>query len=549
MAPPARMTLGALLDGVAARHGQVTAILDLPSGTSLTYAQFKEQSDHLAKGLIDLGLEQGQHLALWAPNLPAWLVCQYGAAKAGLVLTNLETGISDKDLLYKLAQSDARCLVMHPGEDQAAWRTLLAVAPEAATAAPGKLESPPLPNLRHLVFMGSAPMDNGLTLEALLDRGRALPDQDLAQRTAQLDCDQVASLFYTSGTTGAPKGVMNTHFGLINPSLAGAANQGLSAGDRLCLSVPLFHMFGSICAALAGICAGSTIVIPSRMPQPQAILEAVAGQGCTAIYGPPTAFIALMDLPAYGQADLSSLRTGIMAGAQCPLELMKRVVHEMGVSGILVGFGQTEASSWVSLTSPDDPLELRVSTVGRPVPGVEIKILDPTSGRACPPGEVGELCARGFNMTGYYKNPAATHSALDPDGWLHTGDLASQDQEGYIRVAGRLKEVIRRAGRVVFPTEIEEVLFTHPKVNNAQVFGAPHDQLGEVVVAWIKLEAGAQADAAEIAAHLAQHLPADKLPNHIQFVEQYPMTPLGKIQKFRMRELFVEAGGQRDGGE
>jgi fatty-acyl-CoA synthase len=338
---------------------------------------------------------------------------------------------------------------------------------------------------------------------------------------------------------------MSTHFGIINTTLASANNQKITEKGRLCLSVPLSHMFGCVCVTLASVIKGAALVIPSETFDPPKILEAIEREQCTAIYGSPGAFIALMGDPQYRAANVKSLRTGIMGGAQCPMEVMKKVVDEMGVREIVIGYGQTESSSWITMTRPDDALELRVSTVGRPLPHVEAKIIDPISGDEVPTdgNAVGEICARGFNMKGYYKMPSATANAIDSGGWLHTGDLGSMDANGYVRTAGRLKEVINKGGEAIFPTEIEEVLFRHPKISNAQVFGVPDKELGEEVAAWIKLEEEVEATEEEIRQYCKERLPNSHLPRYIKFIREFPTTPLGKVQKFKMREMAVEEYG------
>jgi fatty-acyl-CoA synthase len=355
--------------------------------------------------------------------------------------------------------------------------------------------------------------------------------------------DDVVTLLYTSGTTGAPKGVMSTHYGILNTTLASAENQKLTGSDRLCLSVPLSHMFGCVCITLAAVIKGATLIIPSETFEPRRILEAIEKERCTAIYGSPSAFIALMEDPKYQSFDLKSLRTGIMGGAQCPMEVMKKVVDEMGVREIVIGYGLTESSSWITETRPDDPLELRVSTVGRPLPNVEVKMVDPGTGEEVPLGSAGELCARGLNMKGYYKMPAATEKAIDREGWLHSGDLGTMDEKGYVRMTGRLKEVINKGGEVIYPTEIEEVLFAHPKISNAQIFGVPDKISGEEVAAWIKLEEGASVTEDEILQYCKKRLPDSHLPRYIKFVSEFPMTPLGKVQKFKMREMASKEYG------
>ncbi|MFH1034558.1 MAG: AMP-binding protein [Pseudomonadota bacterium] len=536
-------TLGELLDRVALQAPQRQALVDLPGGARMTYARFRQEAEDLARGFMALGLEPGQHLALWSPNRPEWLIAWFAAAKAGLVLTSVDMGASSQQLAYVLGQSRARCLILAPGlAGDEYLATLGQVCPELVLPAPQGLACEALPDLDRVVVMeglGGLPA-GALSWTGLKALGKTVEPAALAKRQAALPPDAPATLLYTSGTTGAPKGVLSSHHGLLGTSAFGAANQLLSGQDRLCLSVPLCHMFGCVCVALAGIMAGATLVIPWRAADPAATLAAVASERCSALYGPPTSFIAMMELPQYRQLELKSLRTGIMAGAQCPIEVMRRVVEEMGVTYILNGYGQTEASSWIAQTRPHDPLELRVSTVGRAIEGVELKIIDPASGQDLEAGQVGEICARGYNMLGYYQMPAATHAALDPLGWLHTGDLGSLDEAGYLRISGRLKEVIRRGGRIIFPAAVEEVLFTHPAINNAQVFGVDHDELGEEVACWIRLEKGASLSADQVRAFLAGKVPDSHLPTHYKFVEGFPMTPVGKIQKFRLREMFAQ---------
>ncbi|HUL29848.1 MAG TPA: AMP-binding protein, partial [Thermodesulfobacteriota bacterium] len=416
------------------------------------------------------------------------------------------------------------------------------LCPEVKQAVPGQLNCRALPQLRNVTVLSDQTFEGMFRWKTILEMGKDVPDRTLAERQASCREDHVVTILYTSGTTGAPKGVMSTHSGIINTTLASADNQRLTEKDKLCLSVPLFHMFGCVCVTLASVIKGATLIIPAETFDPSKILDAIKRERCTAIYGSPSAFIALMGDPGYRASDMKSLRTGIMGGAQCPMEVMKRVVGEMGVREIVVGYGQTESSSWVTMTRPDDALELRVSTVGRPLPNVAVKIIDPSSGDEVSgdAGAVGEICAKGFNMEGYYKMPAATAHAVDPEGWLHTGDLGSMDVNQYARTAGRLKEVIKKGGEVVFPTEIEEVLFRHPQISNAQIFGVPDKDLGEEVAAWIKLGEGATTTEEEIRQYLKEVLPISHHPRYIKFVREFPTTPLGKVQKFKMREMVVE---------
>jgi fatty-acyl-CoA synthase len=419
------------------------------------------------------------------------------------------------------------------------------LCPEVKGTSPGKLNSKALPELKNIILVSDRASAGMFLWKEILDMGKGVPDKMLAERQVSCQKDHIVTILYTSGTTGAPKGVMSTHFGIINTTLASANNQKITEKGRLCLSVPLSHMFGCVCVTLASVIKGAALVIPSETFDPPKILEAIEREQCTAIYGSPGAFIALMGDPQYRAANVKSLRTGIMGGAQCPMEVMKKVVDEMGVREIVIGYGQTESSSWITMTRPDDALELRVSTVGRPLPHVEAKIIDPISGDEVPMdgNAVGEICARGFNMKGYYKMPSATANAIDSGGWLHTGDLGSMDANGYVRTAGRLKEVINKGGEAIFPTEIEEVLFRHPKISNAQVFGVPDKELGEEVAAWIKLEEEVEATEEEIRQYCKERLPNSHLPRYIKFIREFPTTPLGKVQKFKMREMAVEEYG------
>jgi fatty-acyl-CoA synthase len=541
-----RKTVGDLLDEVALKVSEKEALVDLSLGERFSYKEFVAAVNQTAKGFLKLGLKQGDHLALWSPNRWEWTVTQFALAKIGVVLVSIDINCKIEQLEYFLRQSDSRSLVMAEGMKGSEYMDMIRqLCPEVKEAIPGKLAARTLPELRNIILLSGRTFGGMFQWKEILDMGRDVPDKMLAERQASCREDHIVTILYTSGTTGAPKGVMSTHFGIIKTTLASAENQRITEKDRLCLSVPLSHMFGCVCVTVASVIKGATLVIPSETFDPPRILEAIEKERCTAIYGSPSAFLALMGDPRYRASDVKSLRTGIMGGAQCPMEVMKKVVGEMGVREIVIGYGQTESSSWITMTRPDDDLELRVSTVGRPLPHVEAKIIDPISGSEVPMdgNAVGEICARGFNMKGYYKMPSATTNAIDSGGWLHTGDLGSMDRSGYVRTAGRLKEVINRGGEVLFPTEIEEVLFRHPKISNAQVFGVPDKELGEEVAAWIKLGEGVTANEEEIRQYCKEKLPASHLPRYIKFVREFPTTPLGKVQKFKMREAATEEYG------
>jgi len=541
---PLRTTISDLLDDVVSRFPENEALVDVSKGIRLTYRDFLNRVNELAKGFLKLGIKKGDHLALWAPNRWEWMVTQFAVAKIGVVLISVDTNYQLQQLEYLLRQSDSRALVMTEGLRGSEYVEIIhQLLPEIGGASPEPLNSAMLPELKHLILMSDRRLDGMLNWKEVIEMGREVHDQVLAEQQRSCHDEDVITLLYTSGTTGAPKGVMSMHFGIINTSVASAEIQKLAEKDRLCLSVPLSHMFGCVCITLAGVSKGATLVIPSETFDPRKVLEAIQKERCTAIYGSPSAFIAMMEDPQYQPSHLKSLRTGIMGGAQCPMEVMKRVVEEMGAREIVIGYGLTESSSWITETRPDDPLGLRVSTVGKPLPNVEVKMIDPRTGEEAPPGSVGELCARGLNMKGYYKMPAATEKALDKEGWLHTGDLGMMDEKGYVRMTGRLKEVIQKGGETIYPTEIEEVFFSYPGVSNVQIFGVPDKALGEEVAAWIKLEEGATVTEEEILKYSKEKLPESHLPRYIKFVKEFPMTPLGKIQKFKMREMAAKEYG------
>ncbi len=536
-----RITVGHLLDEVVSKFPENKALIDLPKGERYSYREFLRMVNQLAKGFLRLGIKKGEHLALWAPNRSEWIMTEFAIAKIGAILISIDTNCQPQQLEYLLKQSDSKSLVMTEGLNGSEYIEMIQkICPEINDSIPGQLNSPTLPELKNLFLISGQSCPGMLNWREILEMGREVPDHILTERQGSCHEDDVVTVLYTSGTTGAPKGVMSTHFGIINTTLTSAENQKLTEEDRFCLSVPLSHMFGCVCITLAAVIKGATIVIPSETFNPRKILEAIEKEGCTAIYGSPNAFIALMEDPQYPSFNLQSLRTGIMGGAQCPMEVMRKVVDEMGAKEIVIGYGQTEASSWITQTDPDDPLELRVSTVGRALPNVEVKIIDSVSGQEVRRGVVGEICAKGFNMKGYYKMPAATSHAIDSDGWLHTGDLGTMDDEGYIRTAGRLKEVIIKRGETIYPTEIEEVLFSHPKILNVQVFGVPDKGVGEEIAAWIKLEEGTTVTEDEIIQYCQGKVPDSHLPRYIKFVKEFPMTPLGKIQKFKMREIEIK---------
>jgi len=538
------IAVGDLLDEVALRFPEREALVDIMKGKRYSYREFLNRVNQMAKGLLKLGLKQGEHVSLWAPNLSEWIITEFAIAKIGAVLISIDTNAHLHQLEYLLKQSDSKCLIMAEGLQGSEYVEMIRqLCPEISNSIPGQLNCEILPELKNIILISDQTSPGMFSWKEILKVEKDVSDGLLTERQRLCRYDDVITILYTSGTTGIPKGVMSTHFGITNTTLASAEVQKLTEKDRLCLSVPLSHMFGCVCITLAGVIKGATLVIPSETFNPRKVLEAIEKEQCTAIYGSPSAFIAMMEDPQYQTFNLESLRTGIMGGAQCPMEVMKRVVEEMGAREIVIGYGQTESSSWVTETRPDDSLELRVSTVGKSLPNVEVKIIDTATGGEMLRGSVGEICARGLNMKGYYKMPAATANAIDSEGWLHTGDLGTMDKEGYVRMSGRLKEVINKAGESIYPSEIEEVLFSHPKIINVQVFGVPDKKMGEEVAVWIKLEEGATTTENEILQYLIEKFPPSQHPRYLKFVQEFPMTPLGKVQKFKMREMAIKEYG------
>jgi fatty-acyl-CoA synthase len=536
-----RITLGDLLDEVASKFPENEALVDIPKGKRYSYEEFLKVVNQMAKGLLRLGVKQGERLALWAPNLSEWIITEFAIGKIGAVLISVDTNYQLQQLEYLLRQSDSRSLIMTEGLKGSEYIEMIRqLCPEVNHSIPGQLNCDTLPELKNLILISNRAYPGMLNWGEIPDMGKDVPDSMLAERQSSCHDDDVVTIIYTSGTTGTPKGVMSTHFGIINNSVATAENQKLTEKDRLCLSVPLFLMFGCITITLTAVSKGATLVIPSKTFDTRSILEAIEKERCTAVYGSPNTFIGLMEDLQYQTFDIKSLRTGFMGGALCPGEVMKKVMEDMGVREIVIGYGQTEASGLITETHPDDPLELRFSTLGRPLPNVEVKIVDTKTGEEVPTGVIGEICSRGFNMKGYYKMPAATANTIDSEGWLHTGDLGTMDNEGYVRTTGRLKEVINRGGRMIYPTEIEEILFSHPKILNAQVFGVPNKKIGEEVAAWIKLEEEATATEDDIIQYCKRRLPDSHIPRYVKFVKEFPMTPSGKVQKFKMREVATE---------
>jgi fatty-acyl-CoA synthase len=543
-----KTTIGDLLDRQAERFGERDALVHVEHGVRFSYAEFRAECDRVAKGLLALGVQKGEHVGIWATNYPEWVVAQFATAKIGAVLVTINPSYRTHELEYLLKQSDVATLLLVERFKSSDYVAMLnELIPELRGAAPGQLVSPKFPRLRRVVLVGAAAQPGMLQWADLAQLGAGVSDAELARRQAACDPDDVINIQYTSGTTGFPKGAQLTHFNVVADASYIAECMKFSEQDRLCIPVPFYHCFGCVLGTLCCVTRGAAMVIPAEYFDPLKTLAAVEQERCTGLHGVPTMFIAELQHPDFARFSFPALRTGIMAGSPCPIEVMKQVVERMGASEITIAYGQTESSPVITQTRTDDPIELRVSTVGRALPNVEVKIVDPETGAEVPTGGQGELCTRGFIvMKGYYNMPEATAKAIDSDGWLHTGDLATMDERGYCKITGRLKDMIIRGGENVYPREIEEFLYTHPKVADVQVVGVPDLKYGEEIMAWVKLKEGQSATAEEIREFCRGKIAHFKVPRYVKFVSDFPMTVTGKIQKYKMRDTAVEELGLHD---
>jgi fatty-acyl-CoA synthase len=537
------LTVGGLLDLVAGRRPDDEALVYADRDLRYTYREFKEVVEECARALMALGLENGDHVAVWGQNVPEWVTLQFATGKMGAVLVTVNPAYKAHELEYVLDQSDAAALFLTEGIRGADFLKILREAvPELADARDRELSLEDLPYLRHVVLMGGDPPENMpvMSIDEFLERGREVSEEELRERQDSLDAQDVINMQYTSGTTGFPKGVQLTHANIVKNAFSIGECMKLGPEDRVCIPVPFFHCFGCVLGTLNTVTHEGTMV-PVESFDAEKVLQAVDQERCTAVLGVPTMFIAELDHPDFDQYDTSSLRTGIMAGSPCPMEVMKRVVDVMGASEITIAYGQTESSPVITQTRTDDPLELRVSTVGRTLPGVEVRIVNIDTGEDCGPGEQGELWTRGYLvMRGYYKMEDKTAEVIDEDGWLHTGDLAVMDENGYVRITGRAKDMIIRGGENIYPREIEEFLYTHPDVSDVQVYGVPDEKYGEQIAAAIKKRQDSNLTEEDVKEFCRENIAYYKVPEYVDFVEEYPMTASGKIQKYKLREAAVE---------
>ena len=534
-------TIGQAFDQTVARYPDNEALVVRHQALRYTWQQLAEAVDLHARALLALGLKTGDRLGVWAPNCAQWCISQFASAKIGVILVNINPAYRVSELEYVLKQSGCQWLVCAGAFKTSDYHAMLqALAPELAEQSIGHLQSERLPDLRGVISLDLQPPPGFLPWSQLAALGAATTSGQLAERQASLHSGQPVNIQYTSGTTGFPKGATLSHHNILNNGYMVGESLGLTAGDRLVIPVPLYHCFGMVMGNLGCMTHGGTMIYPNDAFDPLLTLKAVAEEKATALYGVPTMFIAMLDQPLRGDFDLSSLRTGIMAGATCPIEVMRRVINEMHMAQVQIAYGMTETSPVSLQTGPSDELELRVTTVGRTQPQLESKIID-EAGNVVPCGAVGELCTRGYSvMLGYWNNPKGTADAIDADGWMHTGDLAAMDEQGYVRIVGRNKDMIIRGGENIYPRELEEFFFTHPAVADVQVIGIPCSRYGEEIVAWIKFHPGHSASEQELQAWCKERIAHFKTPRHFKFVEEFPMTVTGKIQKFRMREISIE---------
>ena len=537
-------TIGTNFDRAVAQWGERPALIVRQQGVRWSYAELGAKVDALAAGLLALGLEPGDRVGIWSPNNAEWVVTQYATAKAGIILVNINPAYRLSELEYVLNKVGCRALITATRFKTSDYVGMInTLAPEISAGAPGQWRAAKLSALEMVIEISGVPMPGMIAFDAVYAMGKAAQRARLAELAGTLQFDDPINIQFTSGTTGAPKGATLTHHNILNNGYFVGAAMRLTAADKLCIPVPMYHCFGMVLGALACTTYGAAMVFPGEGFDSLATLQTVAEERCTGLHGVPTMFIAQLEHPEFATFDLSSLRTGIMAGAPCPIEVMRRAVSQMHLSEITIAYGMTETSPVSFQTSIEDPLERRVSTVGRVHPHLEVKIVD-AEGKIVPRGVSGELCTRGYAvMLGYWEDAERTAQAIDPARWMHTGDLAVIDDEGFCNIVGRIKDMVIRGGENIYPREVEEFLYRHPKIEEVQVFGVPDTRFGEELCAWIKIRGQESLTAEEVKAFCAGQIAHYKVPRHIRFVQEYPMTVTGKMQKFVMREAMAKELG------
>ncbi len=535
------MTIGDLFDQTTEAYGERDALVDRGHGLRYSYAELRAAVNQAARAFRALGLVKGERLGIWSPNRAEWVIAQFATPKLGVIMVNINPAYQSAELEYTLRQSGISTLVLAPGFKSSDYlATLLGVCPEIA-GQPGSWRSSRLPELREVIVLGDHAPAGMRAWSDFLTLADRIGDDELASVQGEQQFDDAINIQYTSGTTGYPKGATLTHHNILNNGFFIGEAMHLTSEDRLCIPVPFYHCFGMVLGNLACVTHGSAMIVPGEGFDALSVLETVQEERCTALHGVPTMFIAELEHPRFAEFDLTTLRTGIMAGSPCPVEVMKKVNTLMHMPEVTIAYGMTETSPVSFQTTVDDPLQKRVGTVGRVHPHVEAKIIDPATGRIVPTGEPGELCTRGYVvMLGYWNNVEGTAAAIDPARWMHTGDLATIDDEGYCNIVGRIKDMIIRGGENIYPREVEEFLYSHPKVQDVQVIGVPSRKYGEEVMAWVRLKEGVSSDVDEIRAYCRGKIAHFKIPAYVKFVDGFPMTVTGKVQKFKMRDIATE---------
>jgi fatty-acyl-CoA synthase len=534
-------TIGDALNRAAAQFPDRDALIVRHQNRRYTYGQLLREVNRAARGLLALGVERGDRVGIWSPNTAEWVLTQYAAAKVGAILVNINPAYRLRELEYALNQSGVSVLVAAREFRKANYVDMLAALMPELTARRGTaLSAKAAPALRHVVYLGSEAAPGGIAWTDFVSDATRASDADLAHREARLQFDDPANIQYTSGTTGSPKGATLSHHNILNNGFFVGEALRYTADDRICVPVPFYHCFGCVMGNLAAVTHGSAVVVPELSFEPEATLRAIEAEHCTSIYGVPTMFIAMLDHPLSSTVRLESLRTGIMAGAPCPIEVMRHVLDRLHVPDVTICYGMTETSPVSFQSAVDDDIAHRVSTVGRVHPHIECKIVDPETGAVVPRGTSGELCTRGYSvMLGYWNNAAATADAIDAARWMHTGDLAIMRDDGSVNISGRIKDMIIRGGDNIYPRELEEFLYSHPAVREVQVIGVPDTKYGEEVCAWIALREGQQATADDLREFCRGQIATNKIPRYIRFTSEFPTTVTGKIQKFKMREISI----------
>ncbi len=541
------ITVGGMLEEMTRKYPDHECVLYSDRPFRKTYSEFNSICNSVAKSFMKMGIKKGDHVAMWATNVPEWLITLFATAKIGAVLVTVNTNYKIFELEYLLKQSDSNTLVLIDGfKDSNYIQILNELCPEIKDSKPGQLNIEKFPFLKNVISVSENKYPGMFGWSDMMNMGSDISDDELYAISSSLNCQDVINMQYTSGTTGFPKGVMLTHFNIINNGKCIGDCMHFTHEDRLCIPVPFFHCFGLVLAVMACVTHGTTM-IPLEYYQPLKVMQTIQKEKCTAVYGVPTMFIGILEHPEFNNYDYSSLRTGIMSGSPCPVKYMELVVDKMNMKDITIPYGQTEASPVCTQTRIGDSLERRVATVGRSLPFIECKIVDPETGRDLPDGVPGEFVARGYNvMKGYYKMPEATAQAIDEDGWLHTGDLAVRDEHGYYKITGRIKDMIIRGGENIYPKEIEEFLYTLPEIKDVQVIGVPSKAYGEEIMACVILKEGCTITEDGVKSAVRSHMARHKTPKYVSFVDSFPMTASGKIQKYKMRENAIVQLGLHD---